>query len=112
MLPWLLRMRSWSLLVRSAAAPRVSNHEATRYAGSPPEPRHQLDMRRVTELVDRRHRLDPVAAIDENPCIARERRDVAGDRDHHGDLACRELKALRLRALPRRVEYDSVVVAQ
>jgi hypothetical protein len=25
----LLRMRSWNLMVRSAATPRVSNHEAT-----------------------------------------------------------------------------------
>ena len=36
-------------------------------------------------------RLDPVAAIDQDPCVAGEGRDVAGHRDHHGDLACRKL---------------------
>ena len=52
------------------------------------------------------------AAIDQDPGIARKRRDVAGDRHHGCDLASRELCYLRLRALTRRIEYDRIVVAQ
>ena len=40
-----------------------------------------LHVRRVAKLVDRRHRRQPVAAIAEDACIARERRGIAGDRD-------------------------------
>ena len=41
------------------------------------EPRHQLDMRGVAELVDRRHAFDAIAAVDQNSRVARECRDVA-----------------------------------
>src|SRR5436190_696273 len=37
----------------------------------PNEPRHQLDMRRVPELVDGSHALKGVAAIDQDPGVAR-----------------------------------------
>src|SRR5438046_1144356 len=70
------------------------------------KPGHQLDMRGVAELVDRRDAFDPVAAVDQYPCIAREGRDVAGDGDHGRYLACRQLRGLRLRTLARRIEHD------
>jgi hypothetical protein len=76
------------------------------------EPRHQLDMRRVAKLVDRRDALDAIAAIDQEPGVADEGRHVAGHRDHGADLARGELNRLRLRALPRRIEHDRVEVAQ
>ena len=76
------------------------------------EPRHQLDMRRVAELIDRRHALEPVAAIDQDPRVARECRGIARHRDHDRHLARRELLRLRLRALPRRIEHHGVEVAQ
>jgi hypothetical protein len=41
------------------------------------KPRHQFDMRGVAELIDRRHAFDPVAAIDQDPGVAREGGDVA-----------------------------------
>ncbi len=76
------------------------------------KPRHQLDMRGMTELIDRRHALQPVAAVDQDTRVAGEGCGIARDRNHHADLACRELKALRLRALARRIEHDRIVVAQ
>src|SRR3984893_10159071 len=39
--------------------------------------RHQLDMRGVAELVDRRHALDLVAAVDQDFGVAGKRRDIA-----------------------------------
>ena len=55
---------------------------------------------------------DGVTAVDQDICIAREGRDIAGHRDHHRNLARRQLLDLRLRALPRRIEHDGIVVAQ
>lgn len=53
-------------------------HEGTDLScRSAAKPRHQFDMRRVAELVDRRHAFQSVAAIDQNSCVTRERRDVA-----------------------------------
>src|SRR4051794_6652115 len=78
----------------------------------PNEPRHQLDMRRVPELVHGSHALKGVAAIDQDPGVARKACNVAGYRNHHWNLAGGELAGLRLRALARRIEHDGVVVAQ
>ena len=70
-------------------------------------------MRGVAELVDRRDALDLVAAVDQDFRVARERRDVAGDRNHRRNPARRELARIcALRALPRRIEHDRIVVAQ
>src|ERR1700739_3216226 len=69
-------------------------------------------MRRMTKLIDGRDALDAKAAVDQCPRVAREGRGVAGYSDHDRDFARRELLDLRLRALPRRVEHDGVVVAQ
>src|SRR5215212_4372785 len=78
----------------------------------PNEPRHQLDMRRVPELVERSHALKGVAAIDEDPAVARKACYIAGYRNHHRNLAGGELAGLRLRALTRRIEHHGVIVAQ
>src|SRR5262245_2002272 len=66
----------------------------------PPQQRDQLDMRRITELVDRRHLHEPVAAIDENTRVAREGRGIA--RHGNDDRNCRGGERIRLclRALP------------
>ena len=77
-----------------------------------PELRHQFHMRRVAELIDWRDAFDLVAAIDQDFGVARECRDVAGNRDHHRNFARRKLRRLRLRALPWRVEDNRIVVAQ
>src|SRR5215217_5247072 len=58
-----------------------------------------LHMRRIAELVDWRDGNQPIAAADQNACVARERRGIA----RHGDLA-----RLRLRALARRIEHHRV----
>ena len=49
-------------------------------------------MRRMAELVDRRHGFQLVAAVDQNPRVARERRDIAGHRDHDRNPERAELK--------------------
>src|SRR5260370_33740280 len=76
------------------------------------KPRHQLDMRGVAELIDRRDALYFIAAIDQNSRVACKGGDVARYRDHHWNLAGGELLGLRLRALPRRIEHHGFVVAQ
>src|SRR5262245_29898294 len=76
------------------------------------KPRHQLDMRRVTKLIDRGYALEAITAVDENARVAREGRCIAGDGDHVRQLACSELLGLRLRALPRRVEDHDIESAQ
>src|SRR5450759_1398931 len=76
------------------------------------KPRQQLYMRGVAKLVDRRHALKPVAAIDQDPRVTRKRCDIARHCDHYRNFAGRELLDLRLCALPRRIEYDCVKVAQ
>ena len=69
-------------------------------------------MRRVAELIDRGHGFQPIAAVDQDPRVTGKGRRIAGDRNHHADLARRELQALRLRALARWIEHDRLVVAQ
>src|SRR5579871_2367912 len=76
------------------------------------KPRDQFHMRCVAELIDWDDALDPIAAIDQDPRIADEGRNIAGDRNHDGSLACGKLKRLRLRALSRRIEHDYVELAQ
>jgi len=79
---------------------------------SPRKPCHELDMRRVAELVDRRDAVAAIAAIDQESRVAGEGRGIAGHRDDDGHCACRELLGLRQRALPRRIEHDGIMVAQ
>ena len=69
-------------------------------------------MRRVAKLVDRRHVLDSIAAVDQNPSVARKRRWIAryGDDDRY--LAGGELPGLRFSALARRIEYGNVEITQ
>ena len=47
------------------------------------QPRHDLDMRRIEELVDRRDARQPIAAVDKDAGIAREGRGIARHRHHH-----------------------------
>jgi hypothetical protein len=54
---------------------------------SPRKPRYQLHMRRVSELVDRGHNLESVAAVDQEAGIAGEGGGVAGYADHDRNLA-------------------------
>ena len=62
-------------------------------------------MRRMPELVDRRYGLQVVAPIDEDARVTRKRRRAARHRDDDGNPAGCEVFALRLRALPGRIEY-------
>src|ERR1051326_7766819 len=74
----------------------------------PHEPRDDLDVRRVAELVDRGDLIEPVAALDENARVAREGRGVARHRDDERHLRTGEPLRLRERALARRIEHDGV----
>ena len=65
-------------------------------------------MRRIKELIDRRHARETITAVDEDAGVAREGRGIAGDRDHRGHGRCRQLARLRLGALPRRIEHHGV----
>ena len=47
--------------------------------------RHQLDMRGIEELIDRRYAHQAVATLDEDVGIAREGRSITRDCDHHWD---------------------------
>ena len=76
------------------------------------EPRDDFDMRRVAELIDRRDRREPVAAVDQKAHVARERRRIARHRDDDRHAARGELARLRLRALARRIEHDGVEVVE
>src|ERR1700754_4602058 len=76
------------------------------------EPRHEFDMRRVAELIDRGDGFEHVAAVDEYPRVAGEGRGIAGHRDDDADLAGGELLRLGLRALSWGIEHDGVEVAQ
>ena len=70
--------------------------------------RHDLDMGGMPELIDRRHRRQPIAAIDQNAGIAREGRRIARHRDDDGNGALGKLARLRLGALARRIEHHGV----
>src|SRR3954452_23686633 len=78
----------------------------------PDKPRHQFDMWRVAELVDRSYALEQKTAIDKNPGVPSEACCIARDRNDHGDVAGGELAGLRLCALARRIENHRVVVTQ
>src|ERR1700683_3083948 len=54
------------------------------------EPRDDLDMGRVAELIDRGHRREPIAAIDQKAHVAGERCRIARHRDDDRDIARRE----------------------
>ena len=53
---------------------------------SPRQQCDDLDMGGMPELVDRRYRLQPIAAIDEHARVAREGRRIAGDADQYRRL--------------------------
>ena len=72
------------------------------------QPRDDLDMGRMAELVDRRDRGEPIAAVDQHARVARKRRRIARHRDHERHGAVGELARLRLRALTRRIEHHGV----
>src|SRR6202035_1570800 len=65
-------------------------------------------MSRVTELVDRRHRREPITAVEQKAHVAGECRRVARYRDDDRYIARRERAGLRLGALARRVEQHGV----
>ena len=65
-------------------------------------------MRRIEELIDRRHAHETVTAVDEGARVAREGHGIAGNRDHRRHGRCRQLARLRLGALPRRIEHHGV----
>src|SRR5580704_2303064 len=75
---------------------------------SPLEPRHDLGMGGVAELVDRRDVREAIAAVDEDASVAREGRSVAGHGNDIGHGALGEFARLRLGALTRRIEDDGV----
>ncbi len=60
------------------------------------------------ELVKRRHRLDPKAALDENARVAGEGRRIAGDGDDERQSAGGERARLLERARARRIEQRGV----
>ncbi len=65
-------------------------------------------MRCVTKLIHGRDAIQFEAAIEKNACVTRECRRIARHGYHLSDLASGELLRLRLRALPRWVEYDAI----
>src|SRR5438874_2533920 len=69
---------------------------------SPREPRHDLDVGGIAELIDRRHLANAIAAVHQDLRIAREGRGVARYRHDDRDAASGELARLRLGALARR----------
>ena len=62
----------------------------------------------MPELIHRRHRFQSIAAIDQQPDIAREGRGIARHRDDDGNGALGKLARLRLGALARRVEHQGI----
>jgi len=75
----------------------------------PLEPGHDLHVGGVPELIDWRHRREPIAGTDQNCGIAREGRGIARYRDDQRHAACRERARLRIGSLPRRIEHDGIV---
>ena len=69
-------------------------------------------MRRMPELIDGRDALDFVTALDQDARVAGKGRDIAGYGDHERHFARRKPSGLRLRALPRRIEYDRIEIPQ
>src|ERR1700691_2942628 len=74
-------------------------------------------MGRKAELVKRRRRLDPKAAVDENARVAGEGRGIAGDRHNQRQSGCgkraRLLERARARWIDkRRVESSELVGSQ
>src|SRR5690606_2537345 len=67
-----------------------------------------LDMRRPEKLVDRRDRLDPVAALYEDGEVAGERDGIAGDRRDLLNIGTGDLLRLVLGAGARWIEDDPV----
>src|SRR5947208_3380678 len=61
---------------------------------SPREPRDDFHVRRIAELVDRRDRFEPIAAVHKNARVAGERRGIAGNGDHDRYAGAGELLRL------------------
>ncbi len=74
--------------------------------------RHDLDMRREQELVDRNDAGNAVAAIDQDTEVAGERAGIAGDRHELGNARLGEGLGLRCSACARRVEHHRVIALQ
>src|SRR5580693_1464830 len=72
------------------------------------EARYNLDVRRIAELIDRRHRREPITAVDQKARVAGERRRIARHGNDDGDVALRKRARLRLRALARRIEQHRI----
>lgn len=66
-------------------------------------------MGREQELIEGHDARDPVAAIDQDAKIARERPGIAGDRDEPRDFGLGKHRGLRRGACPRRIENDCIV---
>ena len=60
---------------RTSPGMKTENGAAT--SVSPPKPRHQFNMRRVAELIDRRHALDLESSVDQDAGVAGEGHRVA-----------------------------------
>src|SRR5262249_32831635 len=80
----------------------------TCFRRSPRQPRHDLHMGRITELVDRRHLAEAIAAIDQYFDVAREGDGIARHRHDDGNAALCEFVRLRFGALARRIEHHGV----
>ena len=74
----------------------------------PPQHRHRLDVARPQELVDRRHCLQAVTAVDEDAHVTGQRRRVAGDGDDERHLRAGQHFRLGLGAGAWRVEDHGV----
>ena len=81
---------------------------AARTASATRQPGHDFDMRRIFELIDRRHAGELVTALGQNLHVARKRCRIARHRDHERHGALGKLARLRLRALTRRIEHHGV----
>src|SRR5712691_990346 len=69
-------------LIRASSASRIFPPIRINTRSWASKCRHQLDMRRIEELVDRRHAREPVAAVDQDAGVAREGRGVEIGRAH------------------------------
>src|SRR5258708_38444094 len=78
----------------------------------PLEPSDQLHMRRIAKLIDRCCARQPIAAVEQQPGVANECRDVARHRDHQRHLRGGKLARLRVGALAWRIEHHGADALQ
>jgi uncharacterized protein (DUF2235 family) len=74
----------------------------------PRKPRHDLHVGGITELIDRRHLAEAIAAVDQDFGVARECRGVARHRHDGGHAALGEFARLRFGALARWIEHHCI----